>query len=780
MAVLEDLIKAFKSDEGIKGTKVAKMMSRKEAGNYTTIGSRVSNPMSNPRYNVSAIGRDKHYYLLRQYENDIAKDLVKSLSHVRKNKIKLSSKQKKNVLDNYDMLKYLQKINKASEDILIKDGKNPLDVMMKEKAKIKPSQLSSDLTEPSPDLFKDMEDLNKSMKDLDDAAKNLEESGMGLETHMQKLKKASDDLKKSIEDPFDTAGQAERKQKWKLRNEGKGFAENEAYNRALSRKLLLHLDKNGIIKLTDKVRDSLKNYDDLRGIPDPLQVPDPVRVLREHIKGAKTDDSVFDILPQGLDEYSASKPEAFKDFVKQLKTDKTQFRTGPADEMVSEPRWKIKRTVGEADEYFTPGEYHHRLLDKQDTIDLIKSGESAYKTPDSMDEAIKMYQKEYDDLVKARERVYPDYKGPFPKVDPRNTAFIVQGIDGSGNLVRVGRYTDRVKVDKETGETSHSFWDRWDEKNNKFFEKESDYKFSTAYDKTGKELDFKVIKEGDEGFDEISEKLGITARPGFPVTETGKADLKLVKASTKDEKFRAELKTKLMNLPEFKKSNMTEADMDFVLKDVRADLGMDGSYQTVMKNAKLLDEQKKKTTMDEAWKEATKDFPQSGTIDDMKKWAKDKETKLATTKKKDRPSIRLMKDFEKDLTDIDLAKEGYNLQEIDIIKRARDVMKKEGQNPDDALTWVRGEMADDAGVEIEEFMTDFDWGDFPGKDDFATGGRVGYEGGTHPLVPAELTDILQRLKMVTQGEGMYSNWSHDNRKSLQRVLTSRANALLGS
>ena len=60
------------------------------------------------------------------------------------------------------------------------------------------------------------------------------------------------------------------------------------------------------------------------------------------------------------------------------------------------------------------------------------------------------------------------------------------------------------------------------------------------------------------------------------------------------------------------------------------------------------------------------------------------------------------------------------------------------------------------------------------------GGRVGYEGGTHPLVPGELTDILQRLKMVTQGEGMYSNWSHANRKSLQRVLTSRANALLGS
>ena len=101
------------------------------------------------------------------------------------------------------------------------------------------------------------------------------------------------------------------------------------------------------------------------------------------------------------------------------------------------------------------------------------------------------------------------------------------------------------------------------------------------------------------------------------------------------------------------------------------------------------------------------------------------EPKVVKTTKKDRPSIRLMKNFEKELTDIDLAKEGYNLQEIDILKRARQVMKDEGQNPDDALTWIRGEMADDAGVDIEEFMPDFDWGDFPGKDSFAQGGGVG-------------------------------------------------------
>ena len=66
MAKLDELLKAFRSREGIKGTTVAKMMSRKEAGNYTTIGSRVSNPFSHPKYNVSSIGRDKHYFLLNR------------------------------------------------------------------------------------------------------------------------------------------------------------------------------------------------------------------------------------------------------------------------------------------------------------------------------------------------------------------------------------------------------------------------------------------------------------------------------------------------------------------------------------------------------------------------------------------------------------------------------------------------------------------------------------------------------------------------------------------
>ena len=97
--------------------------------------------------------------------------------------------------------------------------------------------------------------------------------------------------------------------------------------------------------------------------------------------------------------------------------------------------------------------------------------------------------------------------------------------------------------------------------------------------------------------------------------------------------------------------------------------------------------------------------------------------------KKDPFGIRLMKNFDEELTTETLGKEGYNLQEIDILQRARAVMKdpkKDVRHPTEALRWVRGDMADEAGVDIDDFMTDFQWEDtFDPSDKFAQGGGVG-------------------------------------------------------
>ena len=183
-----------------------------------------------------------------------------------------------------------------------------------------------------------------------------------------------------------------------------------------------------------------------------------------------------------------------------------------------------------------------------------------------------------------------------------------------------------------------------------------------------------------------------------------------------------------MQLPDFKKTSMTPEDLDFTLQDVRAGDDMNVAWEKVKVRAKELDKKKEQDQMNKNMAEAMKDFPKSATVDELKAWAKKKGLKLGDdVPKKQRLNIQLMQNFDQELDDITLGKEGYNLQEIGILQRARELMKSgEATHPDEAMQWVRGEMADEAGVDIDEFMVDFDWGD-AGKKDYATGGLVGLQ-----------------------------------------------------
>jgi len=186
---------------------------------------------------------------------------------------------------------------------------------------------------------------------------------------------------------------------------------------------------------------------------------------------------------------------------------------------------------------------------------------------------------------------------------------------------------------------------------------------------------FEVISGTSKKGKEISEKLGITAKPGFPVTETGKPDLKLVPKS----------------------------------------------------------------------------------------------------KKRDSLNIRIMKNFNEPLDDVGLAQEGYSVQEIQVLKNARKRLETgEETHPNEALLREKELLADEAGVDVDELTLAIDWGDMtPGN---ASGGlpRRRYAFGSK----GELTDLLQRLKQVQMGEGIYADYSSSNRKAMQRVLTNRINVLL--
>ena len=137
--------------------------------------------------------------------------------------------------------------------------------------------------------------------------------------------------------------------------------------------------------------------------------------------------------------------------------------------------------------------------------------------------------------------------------------------------------------------------------------------------------DFEVISGDSKKGKEISDALGITAKPGFPVTEAGKADLKVV-------------------------------------------------------------------------------------------------SKLPS---KEPLNIRLMKNFDQELTDEGLAGEGYNLSEITVLKNARNRMTSGDElHPNEALLREKELLADEAGVDPDELKIEIDWGDMT-PEPLAQGGGVG-------------------------------------------------------
>ena len=88
-------------------------------------------------------------------------------------------------------------------------------------------------------------------------------------------------------------------------------------------------------------------------------------------------------------------------------------------------------------------------------------------------------------------------------------------------------------------------------------------------------------------------------------------------------------------------------------------------------------------------------------------------------------NLRLMKNFDQELTDEGLAKEGYNIQEIGVLKNARNRMTTgEEIHPNEALLREKELLADDAGIDVDELKLDIDWGDMT-PEPMAAGGGVG-------------------------------------------------------
>jgi len=138
----------------------------------------------------------------------------------------------------------------------------------------------------------------------------------------------------------------------------------------------------------------------------------------------------------------------------------------------------------------------------------------------------------------------------------------------------------------------------------------------------------------------------------------------------------------------------------------------------------------------------------------------------ATIPKKLSLNIRLMKNFDQPLDDAGLAKEGYNLQEINVLKNARNRMTTGDElHPNEALLREKELLADEAGVDLDELKLDIDWGDMT-PEPMATGGRVKLGGGSRGH-SAQM--LAQDLAQDEYGKDFY-----DLSDSLQDKLYNRA------
>lgn len=88
--------------------------------------------------------------------------------------------------------------------------------------------------------------------------------------------------------------------------------------------------------------------------------------------------------------------------------------------------------------------------------------------------------------------------------------------------------------------------------------------------------------------------------------------------------------------------------------------------------------------------------------------------------------MRLLKNFNTEFRLEDLTNEGYSKEQANVLIKAKNkITSGEEINPNEALLRVKEEMADDAGVDVDELDFDFQIEEPEPIDEFAKGGIVG-------------------------------------------------------
>ena len=306
---------------------IGKKLSKEQIGDFTIIGSKLTDASRFRPFDVRNVGRDRRYMYMREYADDLQSNFEKTLRFIQDNPdIRLTQAQKDNIFYNLGVYRRVNAETKKLEKGYIDEGKNPEEIYKK-----------TDDDRPLEELpfVKVLERTNKTMEDF------------------QKKVKETEDIFKSPSPEELSAGQLKYK---KLYN-GPGYESgNSSLYRGYGSSFLPRLHEKGIIKLDDEIYKNLKQGKHHWGGAD-FFAPDPIRIWRKHFG-----DDVF----KKLDNFDPDNEDIFQ-WASRNNVQPTN-KVGPKNAL----------------EYMNATEITQRLTDEAELL-------NKYKDPGSTGESAKYY-----------------------------------------------------------------------------------------------------------------------------------------------------------------------------------------------------------------------------------------------------------------------------------------------------------------------------------------------------------------------------------------------------
>jgi len=383
---------------------IGKRLTKKELGDLTLVGSRLTDASRFKPFSIENVGRDKRYQYMFDYEKDLLAQFNKTLEFIRNNPdIRLTQNQKDNIIYNVSVLRRVTKEKSKLEKGIISEGKKPDEVYAGQIDETPIEELS--FGQALEKIFKQNEKLKKATKEL---------------------KETTNFFGKKITD--------EQKMRLKKLYDGPGYDRPNSSNyRGYGSWFLPKLHEKGIIKLDDTIYENLKKGAHHYGGAD-FFAPDPVRIWRKHFGN-----NVF----EKLDNFDPDNEDIFQ-WLERNKIQPVQ-KDGPKNAL----------------EYLTPTEIQQQLADELDLFGKYKNptdeASQGYIGMDNAEmrmERIGHHGKNINALEKALQALDPDSFLDYARTKPKSPNLTPGGITKlpvAENFLDTmeKQYTEMVKNKKE-------------------------------------------------------------------------------------------------------------------------------------------------------------------------------------------------------------------------------------------------------------------------------------------------------------------------------------------